>query len=174
MSYTKLTAEEKEARKTARQELRKAEKIRLRIEGEKNQKPVKSIKINIEWKKSFTWGSNPHAECWVSYKDGTCDYFSGYTASGCGYDKESTVIAEIFNQFIKYKLWALDDEAIKGGHGSGDTGKAPYGINVYSSGRGFAGGIGTSCYYKIAEYIGGKFENIASGKSFDAFRYEEV
>lgn len=33
------------------------------------------------------------------------------------------------------------------------------------------GGVGTSCYYDIAEFIGGKFEKISSGKTFDVFQY---
>jgi hypothetical protein len=171
---TKLTPEEKEARKVARIEANKATKEAARIEAEKNQKPVKSITISIEWKKSRTWGANPHAEAAVYFHDGTTERRDGYTCSGCGYDKESTVIAEIFNEFMKYKLWNLSAEAIKGGQGSMDSGPAPYGINNYSpSSRSFGGGIGTSCYYRIAEYLGGKFENVASGKTFDVYKYTE-
>lgn len=40
-------------------------------------------------------------------------------------------------------------------------------------GRYFEGGVGTSCYYSIAEFIGGKFENISSGKTFDVYQYTE-
>ena len=61
--------------------------------AERSQKPVKSITITIEWKKSRTWGMNPNANAQVEYKDGTYDTGSA-SASGCGYDKESTVIRE--------------------------------------------------------------------------------
>jgi hypothetical protein len=154
-------------------EVREKAKTAARIEAEKNQKPVSRIKINIEWSKSRTWGRNPHLEAWVSFKDGTSEYYKT-TCSGCGYDKESTVIADVFNQFLKYKLWGLSEKAIEGGHGSGDKGPAPYGINRYEFGRSYAGGIGTSCYRAISEYIGGKWENIASGKTFDVYEYEEA
>jgi hypothetical protein len=42
-----------------------------------------------------------------------------FRCSGCGYDKTSTVVAEAFNQYLLYKLWAMTAEQIKGGHGSG-------------------------------------------------------
>lgn len=157
----KLTVEEKTARREARKAERKAAKEAERIEGEKNQKPVKYIRINIEWKKSRTWGANPHAEAVVNFKDGTGERKDGYTCSGCGYDKESTVIAQIFNDFLKYKLY----QELKG--------EQPYGMYNRNDWRGYDGGVGTSCYYSISEYIGGKFENIASGKTFDVYKYTE-
>jgi hypothetical protein len=181
MNKTKLTQEEKDKRKLARKITKQTEQEAQKVETEKNQKPVKSIKINIEWAKSRTWGSNPRAEIWVSYQDGLSSHAGGFTCSGCGYDKESTVIAEIFNQYLKYTLWDKTFEECKGGQGSGDVGSAPYGIrvNIYEDNetgvkreyRGFSGGIGTSCYRAIAEFIGGKFENISSGKYFDCFMF---
>jgi hypothetical protein len=47
----------------------------------------------------------------------------------------------------------------------------PYGIYLSRNGyTGYSGGIGVSCYYSISELIGGKFEKLASGKSFDAYK----
>lgn len=159
MKKQKLTPEQKAANLEARREARKQAKETARIEAEKNQKPVKCIKITIEWKKSRTWGSNPHLEARIEHWDGTYSYATA-TASGCGYDKESTVIADIFNQFLKYKLYQpLVPEL-------------PYGIYI-SQWRHYSGGIGTDCYYKIAEAIGGKFELVASGKTFDAYTYSD-
>lgn len=179
---TTLTIEQREANKLARKQARDEAKELARIESERNQPAVKEITISIEWKKSRTWGSVPHARADVTFKDNTAGEYGtgfyrqgGYTAGGCGYDKESTVIAQIFNQFLRYKLWLLSDEAIKGGNGSNDAGSAPYGIHHYRDNyRTFGGGIGTNCYYRIAEYIGGKFEHIASGKTFDVYKYTEV
>lgn len=37
-----------------------------------------------------------------------------------------------------------------------------------------AGGIGASCYDKISEYIGGTWEHVASGKSFDCYKYTDL
>ena len=84
------------------------------------------------------------------------------------------MIANVFNAYLKYKLWNLSPEQRKGGNGSGDAGKAPYGIHVYSDGHPhYGGGIGTNCYYRIAEYIGGKFEHISSGKTFDVYKFTD-
>jgi len=168
---TKMTQEEKTARAAARKAARIEAKEAARIEAQRNQKPVKCLMISIEWKKSRTWGSNPTASGRIQYQDGTYGHTTEARASGCGYDKESTVIADLFNQCLLYKLWALSDEQIKGGHGSGDVGPAPYGVKHYVGNRYFAGGIGTGCYFKIAEYIGGKFEHTASGKMFDAYTF---
>ena len=57
---------------------------------------VTNIKIYVEWKKSSTWGMNPHAEVYVSNgKD--YERLQGM-ASGCGYDKLSAAIATALNQ----------------------------------------------------------------------------
>lgn len=133
---------------------------------QRNQKPVSSIEINIEWKKSKTWGSNPHAEARIHFADGTYQYKDGYTCSGCGYDKESTVIARIFNEFLRYELWNMEDK---------DITNKPYGINLdFDYNPYYDGGIGTSCYRSISEFIGGEFETIASGKSFDSYKFTKT
>lgn len=166
---TKLTPEQKQANKEARKAARIAAATAARIEAERNQKPVKSLTITIEWRKSRMWGNNPTATGRIEYADGTYGTTAAARASGCGYDKESTVIASLFNECLVYKLWALSEEQIKGGHGDGDAGKAPYGINRYDDHRYYAGGIGTSCYYRICEYLGGTFAHTASGKTFDVY-----
>ncbi len=169
MKKQNLTPEQKAANLEARRQARKEAKEAARIEAEKTQKPVKSIKFNIEWKKSRTWGSNPHLEAWVQYWDGTSDYITA-TCSRCGYDKESTVIADVFNAVLKYKLYQPlkpMDEYL-----NGEKTNLPYGIYI-SQYRHYSGGIGTNCYYKIAEAIGGKFEHLASGRALDAYLYTD-
>ena len=152
-------------RKTA-EENRIAREVK-KIEAEKNQKPVKEIVISIEWVKSRTWGHNPNATAEVHFQDGTFSRKEGYRASGCGYDKESTVVAAIFDDFLKYKLWERDlTDAAPYGISSGNTGSYEY--------RYFGGGIGMSCYPRIAEFIGGKMENVASGKTFDVWKYTDL
>jgi hypothetical protein len=166
----KLTPEEKSQRAADRKRIRAEQKELARVESEKNQKPVKKLTINIEWRRSRTYGNTPHASVSVEFHDGTYAYTDGYTA----YDTESTVIAEIFNMYLHYKLWNLSADKRKGGHGSLDEGPAPYGINNYGPNSLFyAGGVGMSSYYRISEYIGGKLENIASGKTFDVYVYSE-
>lgn len=165
MAYTRLTEEEKQARKEARKEAKKVKQETERVEAEKNQKKVKRMILTIEWKRSRAWGSNPHLTAQVEYHSGhrntgTC------TASGCGYCKESTVIAEAFNTFLKYKLHEIKPT---------DQKKSPYGIR-FSEYRGFPnhyfeGGIGTNCYESISDFIGGEFRKITGTGTVDVFEY---
>jgi hypothetical protein len=152
MTQTETQLTLKEANKLARQEAKRLAKN----EAEKNQKPVKEITFSIEWSK----GGNPTLEARAYHVDGSTSYVKA-RAGGYGYCKESTVIAEAFNSLLKYKLYQIENiEAL------------PYGIyinrNQYT---GYSGGIGVSCYYSIAELIGGKFEKLASGKTFDAYKF---
>lgn len=153
------------------------------IEGHKAQKPVKDLTIKIEWRKSRMWGMNPHAEVEVSFNDGTFERRDGYTVSGCGYDKESTVIAEIFNDFLRYKLY--EKRELKSRINREET-THPYGVYYYNGGTiapkegdyyyrkpSYNGGVGTSCYYKIAKFIGGTFESVAQGSNFGVYKYTD-
>ena len=100
----------------------------------------------------------------------------GYTCSGCGYDKESTVIAQIFNEFLKYKLYdeTLRSKWMAKNNFYKDEDSKPYGVHLPGEYTPYYdGGIGTNCYYRIAEYIGGVFEHVASGKMFDVYRYTD-
>jgi hypothetical protein len=151
----KLSAEQKAANKLARQEAKATAKKFAQIEADKNQKPVNLITFSIEWSKAH----HPTCTAKVHYTDGTAQQITA-RAGGWGYCKESTVIANIFNASLKYAIYQLKD-----------PGKVPYGINLYNDRFYFAGGVGTSCYYQIAEFIGGKFERVASGKTYDAFRF---
>lgn len=168
--------ERREARKAARKE----QKALAELDSMRLQKQVNSVTITIEWKKSRMWGSNPSATGKVSYKNGSFGEIGPFTCSGAGYDKESTVIADVFNETLRYKLF----QKIKG--------EAPYGmyyyagqspkdsytdrdgkvVSYYKTPR-YNGGVGTSCYYKIAEFIGGTFTHVASGKTFDVYEYKE-
>ena len=134
-----------------------------KIENIKNQKQVKTLYININWVRSYMWGWNPHATATVFYKDGTNEIKQGYTCSGCGYDKESTVIAQIFNEFLKYKI--INKKK---------TEKTPYGVHLRKDfiTPFYDGGIGTNCYYRIARYIGGKFQQVGNTKTISNFIVE--
>lgn len=185
-----LSPEEKLSRKKARQLSHAQAKENTRIDSLKNQKPVRSLVISIEWRKSRMWGTNPHASVAIYYHDGLYTSQDGFTCGGCGYDKESTVIAEIFNQFLAYKLFQHVKKTRQ--KWVNNDGKKPlnypYGISIrkYKAGenldgimypeidsRYFSDAIGTDCYYAIARAIGGTFEHTASGKSFDVFTYTD-
>ena len=131
------------------------------------------VKITIEWKRSAMWGSNPIAECWYAYNDKEGNRNSNYVKSGsiggCGYDKQSTAVAECLNQIneVLKPLYAVKNAALKVseyknhellGYGSG------YGILPS-----IEGGVGVSCYPTIFDKVGYKFSTVASGKTFDVY-----
>jgi hypothetical protein len=127
-------------------------------------------KISIEWKKSKMWGSNPSAECLYSYKDAECNIRTNRVISGsiggCGYDKQSTAVANCLNQIneiLKLLYTVKNDNLDKDnrdlfGYGSG------YGL-IPS----IEGGVGVSCYPSIFAKLGYEFKTIASGKAFDVY-----
>lgn len=53
--------------------------------------------VSVVWKSNRTWGANPRAGASVYTVAGWEHYESG-SIGGCGYDKESTATAEVFNQ----------------------------------------------------------------------------
>ena len=162
-----------------RREAKKLQKEIARIESEKNQKPVSEIVINIEWKRSTTWGPNPNCEARVHFKDGDYETSPTFKCSGCGYDKESTVIADVFNQYLKYKLWQKAAQILKPKKEYSYNPVShihPYGIYLPSKDYNrvsFNGRVGTNCYKQISEFIGGKFEHVSGGKSFDVYKYTD-
>lgn len=135
-----------------------------------------ACRISVEWKKSRVWGYNPHAtvDALTVDADGAteCTTTTG-RASGCGYDKQSAAIAEAFNASpeILKALYNAEEKRLKGresrkqsrrdfiGYGSGSSAR-PY----------FEGGCGVSVFYKIFENCGYTFEQVASGKTFDAYK----
>lgn len=126
----------------------------------------KYFNIQVEWKKSQTWGANPRGEGY----DYTGRYDSG-SVGGCGYDKLSTAVANVLNQ-SKPLLKALYLEREKDlitplrelfGYGSG------YGILPR-----IEGGVGVSCYPEIFKKIGFNFRQTANGKMFDAFEVTKL
>jgi len=121
---------------------------------------VKRLRIHVQWKRSAMWGHNPHAHYSCHFQDGT--YASGdETCGGCGYDKESTVIATIFNQCCSGMLW-------RKAHKRGGLKNKPYGIYEGYFPY-FDGGIGTNCYVSITQWLGGQWERVDSGKDYDSY-----
>ena len=134
-----------------------------------------ACRISVEWKKSRVWGYNPAVtvDAWTVDADGVteCTTTTG-RASGCGYDKQSAAIAEAFNASpaILKALYNAEEKRLKGresrkqsrrdfiGYGSGSSAR-PY----------FEGGCGVSVFYKIFENCGYNFDQVASGKTFDAY-----
>jgi hypothetical protein len=119
-----------------------------------------SITINVDWVKNPTWGYNPHAVVYTNNGDMT----EG-RASGCGYDKESTAIAEALNKNndILKLLYIAKNKKMTAkktnnhdllGYGSG------YGVLPY-----FEGGVGVSSLLYIFRKLGYKISEHHTEKS---------
>ena len=129
---------------------KRVEKELQRIETiEKANSDIKTISINVEWAKNPTWGYNPHATIYTNNGDTT----EG-RASGCGYDKESTAVAEALNNNndILKLLYTFKNKKMTTkktnshellGYGSG------YGVLPY-----FEGGVGMSSLLHIFRKLG--------------------
>jgi hypothetical protein len=152
-----------------RKAIREAVKFQKRVDEVKAQPKLESLTITIEWKKSRMWGMNPHATGEAITTDGR-RLVGTAKASGCGYCKRSTVIADLFNQFLRHKLY--DQKVI-----SGLCKSKPYGIRLREVGQNwlsyFEGGIGEDCYSKISEAIGGTWERMANTDNVDVYQYKE-
>ena len=155
----------------ARKAIREAIKLQKRIDEIKSQPRLESLTITIEWKKSKTWGMNPYATGEAITKDGF-RLVGTAKASGCGYCKRSTVIADLFNQFLRHKLY---DQKILNRFGFFGR---PYGICLPEDGERwlhyFDGGIGEGCYRQVSEAIGGTWEHIAHTDSVEVYQYKEI
>lgn len=129
-----------------------------------------SAEISIEWKKSRMWGMNPTATAQIISQDANGNFiyenFSD-SASGCGYDKESTVIAGCLNQsnaILKAFRIFIDQAKENPREFFG------YGIGFYNQIYTVSGGVGAECYKRNFESIGYNFQRIASGKTFDVYK----
>lgn len=147
--------------KTERGFLAHLAKVNAENEAKFSMADIRELRIDVEWKKSRWWGNCPRAEwrCW--FKDGSFMDGSEY-AGGYGYDKLSQVVADALNKVGKGMAWRKRNSRKK----------APYGIEHVGLGADkkwnpyYMGGVGTSCYYKIAQFIGGKME-WDEGKTWD-------
>ena len=160
----------KKQRAEERKAVREAVKHQKRVDEVKAQPKLESLTITIEWKKSRTWGNNPHATGEAITEDGF--RLVGTTkASGCGYCKRSTVIADLFNQFLRHKLY---DSAVLARLAI----KKPYGMSFPKDGQKwlacFDGGIGEGCYLQISEAIGGTWKCVAHTESVQVYQYKEI
>ena len=124
---------------------------------------IVEMTIKIDWKNSRTWGYNPHASYYCLNSNKTWGQGNGFTCSGCGYDKESTVVAKIFNEIMVGMVYRKLKRNRK---------NAPYGVNVPDKGGvpSFSGGVGINCYIQIVAWLGGKMEHVAWSDTFDQYK----
>ena len=132
-----------------------------------NAQDLEYINISIDWVNSNAWGRNPHAEALI---DGST--FIGY-ASGWGYDKESSAIAQALNQSygVLKVLYTLKENAlqIKESHEAPSIG--------YGTGCGvlphFEHGVGTDCLWSVFRKAGYQITQCHS-KYSDFYRVHKI
>lgn len=130
------------------------------LKGFRSQKAVKSIDVVISWSRGNMGAMQSKAEATIKYKDNTFNYVATSKTGGYGYDKESTTLAELLNDHLRYLI--IDKR---------ENVKAPYGVHIKndSFNNYFEGGVGVSCYYSIIEYLGGKMTNTINTTSSNIY-----
>ena len=128
-----------------------------------------TILVDVDWKKSRTWGMNPNATVYAHSRT------ESGSVGGCGFDKESTATAiafrdnPVFARIAATCAW-LDEMETKA------TGKPckTYGYHVGYTGFRFDGGVGYSCHDTIIRRAGYKSEAESHGKLFDGYKYTKI
>lgn len=135
-----------------------------------------NIRIEVTWKKSATWGANPTAEVWA-------DEYLGLSRSvgGCGYDKESTAIAEPFNRskalakiaFIaKYICFTYENLSFEQKKYLDILDCYEYGVRFtifHENGIYWEGGVGSSSLMSCIKTAGYKMDAETHPKFFDFY-----
>lgn len=123
----------------------------------------KEIVIRVEWKKSSVWGYNPHAEI----TDGYIRWFG--SASGCGYDKQTTAIAEAANQSNRILKILADkkERELQAGKTGENRDLIGYGSG-YNAIPKFEGGVGIESYRVLFENCGYEWKDY-SGEKYDLY-----
>lgn len=114
-----------------------------------------SVNISVEFARSRTWGSIPHATITAGQRR------TFGTASGYGYDKESAAIASAMNQNPEV-MRILYDHA-ESGEGF------PYSVHTFAGLPSFDGGCGVSCFRSVFEACGYEWRQVGNGKTFNAY-----
>lgn len=139
---------------------------------------VKSIAIHVEWKRSATWGYNPHAAVIVNHTN----RYTG-SASGCGYDKRTAAIADALNQnaSVRRMLYLAKEKALQAGYDPESAKTHGPESNrhciAYGAGYGtlpyFEGGVGMASFYGVVNACGMKvIERDERGKHYDFYYIE--
>ena len=133
-------------------------------------KKIKRIVVAIDWKKGSMQSNQCKAEIKVTYADYCTEIYESDRTGGCGYDKESTAIADAFNQInaLLKELALKANEAIEKGEGYCEY--IGYGCG-YSTLPYFEGGVGFSSQEKILNRLGYKMNHLHWTKKSDVYEF---
>lgn len=133
-------------------------------------KKLNSITIETSWKKSNTWGYNPHTEVTVNYETklsfNDIEYTTG-KASGCGYDKHGASVAQALNNntvllYVLARKIKLDEEV-----------QNLYGVSTRLIVPCFAGGgVGMNSLVSVIERLGLRLVTTTHNETFDYYYFE--
>lgn len=115
---------------------------------------------SIDWIKNRTWGYCPRGE----YRNGH-SYQEFKSVTGCGYDKLSTLTADMFNSdiyLISYIANYIEKHAINSENIQERLG---YGIRISSGLPHFASAVGVDCHKRILQKLGFKVTHNATNRS---------
>lgn len=141
----------KKAREEAKYTAKRLEALALA----ESYKLPEAVNISVEFVRSRTWGHNPQATVTAEQRR------TFGTASGCGYDKESSAIASAMNENPEI-MRILYDHA-ESGEGF------PYSVLTFAGLPFFDGGCGVSCFRSVFEACGYEWRQVGNGKTFNAY-----
>ena len=175
----KITREKAVELATARRlkQLEKAHTKELaKVEAAEAAPDVHAVSIEVEWKRSRTWGYNPHASVVVNRQN---RYFG--SASGCGYDKRTAAVGAALNQsaVIDRMMYQAKEKALAEGWRPDGRAGSNAGCIHYGAGYGtlpyFEGGVGMSSFEGVFNACGLKLTHCnTSGKYYDYYYFERV
>jgi hypothetical protein len=133
-------------------------------------KEIKRIIVATDWRRGSMQANQCRAEIKVTYADYCTEVFESERTGGCGYDKESTAIADAFNRInaLLKELALKASEAIEQGKEYGEY--IGYGCG-YSTLPYFEGGVGFSSQEKILNSLGYKMNHLHWTKKSDIYEF---
>lgn len=150
---SKLTQEEKELKK-----------FQAEVAKQRNQPPVESVTLTIEWSRA----GHPNCTGLVRYASGHDSVVEARVGVG-GYDKESALLADVINEVLRYKMWEYFDT-------NPDPESVPYGLSrpgptwtplIFR-------GVGVSSVEKAVKALGFELKRVAWSKTSDHYELTKM
>ena len=135
--------------KAKKEHNKKLAKELQKIANIKAVEPIKHGRMDIDWVRNRTWGNCPRGE----YKN--CFYYREYkSVTGCGYDKLSTLTAEMLNDDAHMKKYLFDYIEKHHINANNIQNKLSYGIRMCNGQPYFEGAVGVECHIRILKQLG--------------------
>lgn len=136
---------------------KKRQAMLKRLDAVSQAEPLQYVEARVEWKKSRTWGYNPHVDAWT-----TGGYYNTGKASGCGYDKESAAIEHALIDSLNLQRFIIENlSKLKNEYGI----ETRFGIAHLS-----IGGKGVNTLLNLFRKVKGWTVDEMHGNSFDGYK----